>query len=260
MNRYDKIMDKDLIRRRFRKAAATYDDQAAIQRITANRLLNLLDHTVTVNAGDVLEIGCSTGLLTEQFLKRHGRHVRNLYLNDLVEDFRPIVERKIRRYATCVHFLAGDIEEINLPGSLDLILSASTLHWLADLEGLLGNLALHLNTDGLIAFSLYGPDNLREVREITGVGLRYRTVEELRELLADKFTLLAAEDRRETMWFEDPPAVLHHLRETGANALVASGWTRSRLARFTESYRYRFGDGGNIPLTYHPVYLIGRRK
>ncbi len=253
-------LDKDLLRRRFRRAVPTYDDQAGIQRITANRLLNLLDYTIKDRSGTVFEIGCSTGLLTEQLLKRHGSRVSALLLNDLVEEFRSIIKKKISGYLIPFDYLTGDIEEIVLSGSFDLIISSSTFHWIDDLPNLLSKLHCHLNSGGHLAFSLYGPDNLYEIREITGIGLSYRSIEGVQRLVSNNFNLLASEDRREKLWFKDPLEVLHHLRKTGVNALTTVPWNREKLAHFIKTYHELYGTNQGVSLTYHPLYMIAAKK
>jgi malonyl-CoA O-methyltransferase len=62
------------------------------------------------------------------------------------------------------------------------------------------------------------------------------------------------------MWFDSSEAVLRHLRRTGVNGCAASPWTRARLKSFCTSYTARFGMNERVPLTYHPVWLIARKK
>ena len=54
-------MNKELIQKRFTKNLKTYNDNAKIQKIMAEKLLSYLDNNYYNN---ILEIGCGTGLLT----------------------------------------------------------------------------------------------------------------------------------------------------------------------------------------------------
>ena len=252
------IPDKKLIKLRFEQAAATYEQQATVQHLVADRLLALLaDVTPDATPASMLEIGCCTGLLTEKILACYPG-LAHLTLSDLVPAFEPHVCRKIGTRAQSLTFLSGDIEAVNLPARYDLIISSSTLHWVHDLSGLCRRLHGHLNPNGIMAFSLYGVDNLREIRAVTGVGLKYRNLAQLESVVAEKFHILAAEQARETLQFPDPVAVLHHLRATGVNAISQQVWTRKQVNAFVKDYTKRFADGQGVSLTYHPLFIIAR--
>ncbi len=251
------LVDKDLLRQQFRRAAASYERQAVIQQLAAGRLLDLLaEHSVSPPQR-VLEIGCCTGLLTRSLVTRFSG-IRELILNDLVPDFADRLD--LANLGTAVRLLPGDIEELPLPGGLDLVLSASTFHWLHDLDGLLAKLAACLRPGGLLAFSLYGPENLREIRALTGIGLRYRSLAEITVRLSRHFTLLHSSSELVTLRFAQPQDALRHLRQTGVNALSRSSWSRARLEQFCAEYRRCFStDDGGVALSYHPLYFVARR-
>ncbi|GAB4341331.1 MAG: malonyl-ACP O-methyltransferase BioC [Desulfobulbaceae bacterium] len=251
-------VNKDRIQQRFARAAATYDRQAFIQLKMARRLLGLLDEHLSSPPRRLLEIGCCTGLLTEQ-LVRCFPAAETFFVNDLVPAFEETVRRRTGG-APQVRFLPGDIERIDIPADLDLVVSSSTLHWLADLPGFLRRLATRLPAGATFCFSIYGPENLAEVREITSIGLDYRGSGDLRRLVGERFDLLALEEEKAVLFFDDPLALLNHLRETGVNALDAPPWTRSRLEYFRQEYMARFSVGDRVFLTYHPVYCVARRR
>ena len=250
-------LNKERIRQRFTRAAQTYDRQAVIQLRVADRLLTLLKHHDALTPQRVLEIGCCTGLLTNRLVQEFsGLH--ELYVNDLVPDFKPLVANRIAAAVDPV-FLEGDVESMELPYNLDLVISSSTFHWLEDLGSLLRRLAEHLTPRGTLAFSMYSSRNLWELREITGIGLDYYGLDELKKLVAENFTVLACDEEMITFTFQDPLTLLHHLRETGVNALEGSLWNRARLQNFIKEYKARFEDQDQVSLTYHPVYFIARK-
>ncbi len=251
------VVDKDLLCQQFRRAAASYERQAVIQRRTAERLLDLLAQHCVRPPQQVLEIGCCTGLLTRRLVTRFSG-IRELTLNDLVPDFASRLD--LAGLGPAVRLLPGDIETLPLPGSFDLIVSSSTFHWLDDLDRLLAKLTLSLRPGGLLAFSLYGPENLREIRALTGIGLRYRSLAEIAASLRQRFTLLHSGGELETLRFASPQDALRHLRQTGVNALSRSPWSRARLEQFCAEYRRRFSADGGVALSYHPLYFIARRE
>jgi len=251
-------VDKDLLRQQFRRAAASYERQAVIQQRAAERLLDLLAEQSGRPPQRVLEIGCGTGLLTRSLVTRFSS-IRELLLNDLVPDFADRMD--IAGLGPAVLPLPGDIEELPLPGSFDLIVSSSTLHWLHDLDRLLDKLAVSLRPGGLLAFSLYGPENLREIRALTGIGLRCRSLAEIAASLSQRLTLLHSSGEVEMLRFASPQDALRHLRQTGVNALSRSPWSRTRLEQFCAEYRRRFStDDGGVAFSYHPLYLVARRE
>lgn len=69
------------------------------------------------------------------------------------------------------------------------------------------------------------------------------------------------EEEEVTLWFPSPIEVLRHLKETGVTGTEKQMWSRQRLARFTDSYQRQFGTAtGQVPLTYHPIYLILKKE
>jgi malonyl-ACP O-methyltransferase BioC len=254
------IPDKQRIKLRFEQAAATYEQQATVQSRVAVRLLALLEETIAgFDPVDVLEIGCCTGLLTEKTLTRFPG-IDHFTLCDLVASFEERVCRRIGIHAEKITFLAGDIETLPLPDRYDLIISSSTLHWVHDLATLCGKLHQHLYPEGVFAFSLYGDENLREIREITGMGLAYRTLAQLRAVVGERFHILAAEETRETLWYPTPVAVLQHLRATGVNSIGQRAWTRRQISDFAGRYQERFAGERGVRLTYHPLHIVARPR
>ena len=255
------IPDKQRIKLRFEQAAATYEQQATVQSRVATQLLNLLAATVTgFRPADVLEIGCCTGLLTEKTLTRFPG-IDHFTLCDLVASFEQRVCRRIGgTHVEKITFLAGDIETLPLPDRYDLVISSSTLHWVHDLPGLCDKLHRHLYPQGVFAFSLYGKENLREIREIAAVGLAYRSLEQLRTVIGERFQILAAEETRETLWYPTPIAVLQHLRATGVNSIGQRAWTRRQVADFAARYQERFAGEQGVRLTYHPMFIVAQPR
>jgi malonyl-CoA O-methyltransferase len=251
--------DKGLISRRFAQALATYEEQAQVQALVADTLLAYLSEALPeAKPQTALEIGCCTGMLTEK-IAAGLPSLAHLTVCDLVAAFQGCIASKSRGWRQQVTFLAGDIEKVVLPQRYDLILSSSTLHWVHDFPALSCKLARHLNEQGTLAIALYGPDNFMEIREITGSGLRYHSLDELEHILSRHFQVHIARESREQLWFADPLAMLHHLRDTGVNALSSRVWTRGRLAAFAAAYRERFGSDRGVCLTYHPLFFIASK-
>jgi malonyl-ACP O-methyltransferase BioC len=249
--------DKEKIEIHFARAATSYENQAMVQKRIGGKLIGLMEEHMDVFQGRALEIGCCTGMLTSLFLARFPL-TYELHVNDLVSGFAPLFEtldtkRRIR-------FIGGDIESVSLPATYDCIFSSSTFHWLHDVKSCLERLHGHLRPGGLLAFTLYGPKNMSEIRELTGQGLRYHSLADMCRMLAEKYTVYEAAEGMEKLCFAEVRDILDHLRATGVNALTTKGWNRAQLLSFSRRYADRFGTESGIPLTYHPMYFIARPR
>ena len=72
-----------------------------------------------------------------------------------------------------IAWLIGDIEQLTLPQSLDAVISSSALQWMTDLPTLLHRIHDALKPNAYFGFSTFGPDNLTEIKQLTGQGLNY---------------------------------------------------------------------------------------
>lgn len=238
----------------FSRAVETYDEQAVVQRGIARKLQKIISENLDNPPYQVLEIGCCTGFLTRCLVNSFPQ-IKHLHVNDLSDEFLKITTSL--ELAGDIRFLVGDIEKIQLPGRYHLICSSSTFHWFHDLMAVFSKLYNHLLPGGMLAFSLYGPDNLREIRAVSGNGLDYLSLAQVKEgLLKRSFDVVLAKESVQSLVFSDPLAVQEHLRRTGVNALTRSGWSRERQRRFCREYQQHFSTDKGVILTYHPMYLV----
>jgi malonyl-CoA O-methyltransferase len=156
--------------------------------------------------------------------------------------------------------MQGDMEALDFPYPQDLIVSNAVLQWAADPRSLLRRLAGRLRCGGVLAMASFGPSNLREVAQLTGLSLRYWPAENWRAALAESSEVLSASEDTRTLWFSCAHEVLRHLRHTGVNALDSEPWSPARIRRFCRAYEDRFGQDGKVPLTYHPVFIVARKR
>ena len=150
---------------------------------------------------------------------------------------------------------------LDFPEKTDLITSCTTLQWFNDPKEFFARCHRFLSEDGYLAFSTFGTENMREIRTLTGHGLDYLPIEALKELLAPHFETVYAEEEIVSLPFSTPLQVLQHLKETGVTGTEKKVWTRGRLQTFCNSYTEQFRrEDGNVTLTYHPIYIVTRRK
>ncbi|HIT83835.1 MAG TPA: malonyl-ACP O-methyltransferase BioC [Candidatus Avibacteroides faecavium] len=249
-------MDKDLIRRRFARAAETYLSEASVQRDIAARTMRLLRGYTPASAHQrVLEVGCGTGAFTMQYLD--GYAPDRLWLNDLC----PEVERCYDGIRPRPDFIAGDAEIVALPGGLTMVVSCSTFQWFNSQERFFKRCVPLLDDGGWLVFTTFGKSNMHEVSSATGQSLPYRSMDELREALQEDYEVLHCSESIETMLFDTPLDALRHLRRTGVTGTGGQAWTRGDLKTFCARYDGgRRTSDGRVTLTYHPIYFVTRKK
>ena len=163
---------------------------------------------------------------------------------------------------TELNYIIGDAENMALPQNLDLIISSSVLQWLENpLDFINGNCIKSLNRGGIMAFSIFGPENLYEVSSLTDIALEYLPLECLCKELCRNFNLIAVKEEKIILGFTSPRDVLLHLKATGVNGVGEYRWSKGSLHNFLSAYseKYRLGDG-KVHLTYHPYYMILQKR
>lgn len=250
-------INKEEVKQRFKRSMSSYEANARVQKIVVERLEGMIVSATGNYPGKILEIGCGTGLLTTRLRWNFPDAV--LYLNDLVRDLCYHAAGKNHVARECC--FPGDVEKISFPLRFDLIASASTFQWFTTPGETFRNLSRCLEDDGLMVFSTFGKDNLREIRLTTGGGLYYRCKEEMEELLSSYFEIEQMAEEFHVLEFNSPLDVLQHLKRTGVNV---SGnptiWTKGRVDTFINDYNARFAIEGKVSLTYHPLYFVCRKR
>ena len=112
-----------------------------------------------------------------------------------------------------------------------------------------------------MGFSTFGENNLIEIKKLTGQGLNYYSSEVLKQKLEESgFEIVFIEEEQKHLYFDHPKSVLQHLKATGVTATAKSHrWTKQSLQQFYSDYQ-QFYDEQGFRLTYHPIYVIARRK
>lgn len=246
-------INKALVAQRFAKAGQSYVEHAVIQKQISAQLFEYLKVYCPQSLASVLEIGCGSGNLTHLFQSHF--QVEQLFLNDLYDD----VEQHFSSVDK-INWLIGDIEQLELPSGLDAVISSSALQWMIDLPALLQRIHSALKPNAYFCFSTFGPDNLTEIKQLTGQGLNYADLDSLQQQLEQQsFEVLFIQQDHKQRYFDHPKSILQHLKATGVTATAKSHrWTKQSLQQFYLDYE-QFYDEQGFHLTYHPIYVIARR-
>jgi len=206
------------------------------------KLLSYLDKK---EFGQILEIGCGTGLLTEYA-------AQNIKFDSYTAiDIVPDCENYIRKLDERIKFVCADAEKVSGKQKYDLILSNAAFQWFEKPDNIIKNLILKLNANGILLFTTFGTNNCKEIYEVTGKTLDYYSPNKIKELTKDCSAIINEETL--VLKFKTPLDVLKHLKLTGVNAIESTGWTKSNLIEFEEKY---LDICTNYPqLTYNPLYI-----
>lgn len=250
-------MNKKAVRDGFTGCYGTYTTEAVVQQDIALHLTALLDKHILEKPKQAVEVGCGSGFLTEQLLERFP--TASWLLNDIAPSSNDYVMAVAQQnQALDATFELGDAEVMEFSKGIDLFASSSAVQWFTDLEGFLKRLSEAMNEGGTIAISTFGPNNLTEVRELTGNGLPYLSLEEFRTAVGRYFDIVECTEEQTVIYFDEPVEVLRHIKQTGVNGAFRQCWTKGKLTRFAEGYQKFHSDKG-YSLTYHPMYVVARK-
>lgn len=161
-------LDKRQVRRSFGRAAATYDQAAVLQREVGTRALERLD-LVRISPTVILDAGCGTGFAAPALLRRFpGATVLGL---DLALPMLQAARLRVPRWrnwlgAARQRLVCGDNERLPLrAGAVGMLWSNLAFQWANDLPRVFSECLRVLQPGGLLTFTTFGPDTLKELRQ-----------------------------------------------------------------------------------------------
>lgn len=245
------MINKLLIKKRFEKSLETYDENAVVQKAMALRLIELLNKNAFEN---IFEFGTGSGLLTKEIAEK--LTFEKLFLNDIVKKS----EEYAKKYTADFEFISGDVEKIDFPKEIDLIISNASIQWLKDFDKFLVKISNSLNNDGIFAFTTFGIENFEEIQHIFGICLEYMPISHLKEKIKEHFEILHLEEIKAELEFKTPKDILKHMQSTGVNCLSVKNFCKSSFLGFDREYKKLFSTQNGVKLTYHPIYVVAKKK
>jgi len=236
-----KVKARD-VRRRFDRAAATFDAADFVHRHAAKGLYERMS-PMLVNVTRILDAGAATGTAGRELARRYrGSHV--ISLDHSLEMLKEA--KKGRSRFARVSELQADVTALPLQaGSIDLVFANMLLPWIGDI-GDVGRLFREINgvlrKDGLFVFSALGPDSLRELRQAWAEVDSDEHVNAFMDMHDVGDALIRAGMREPvldvdylTVTYRDPDALLGDLTLAGArNSLTARRRTLTGKQRFED--------------------------
>ena len=237
------------VKKQFEKSMADYDKNAVVQEIMATKMVTNLSK-ISTNFENILEIGTGTGLLTKHILKNC--KCQRYCGNDIVEKSKVYLKKIIPD----ADFICGNAIKVKFERKFDLIISNAVFQWFENTEKLFATLKSNMKNGGLLAFSTFSPDNFREITELTGLSLKYKSENELVEILkSNGFEVLYDKEFEEQLEFNSPLELLAHMKKTGVNSLSDKTWTVKHIKTFCDEYSKKYQKQ---ILTYSPIIIIAR--
>ena len=251
-------VNKELLYKRFSSAAKTYDTHAIVQKHMAEVLVNMAQKHIPENQTNMMELGCGTGLLTNQITRKYT--AEHYWANDLVGEMEPNIKQIVESNSNAgLAFLQGDAQTVSPPATQDVFWSGATIQWIEDLDSFFARISTLLNAQGYFALSSFDVDNFMEIKTITGKGIDYKSIKDVLVSASTHFKILDYKSWHQKMWFNHPTDVLKHMRYTGVNAVSSTKWGKKDLLDFCNDYKM-FCSNNKYPLTYNPFVLILQKK
>lgn len=261
MSNPDYSINKSLMQRAFGSAARSYDDVAVLQREVGERMCERLQILKQVPAC-ILDLGAGTG---KQTLALHRMYKKAHVVSMDIALPMVMQARRHKPWFSPLSFVCADAERLPLAdASLDMVYSNLTLQWVDDLDVIFAELRRVLKPDGVLMFSTFGPDTLKELRSSWASvddAVHVNAFIDMHDigdaLLRAGFAEPVMDVEHFTLTYTSTHTLMQDLKRLGAHnvtqgrrrTLTAPGRMRAMQQAY-EAYR----DAGVLPASYEVVY------
>lgn len=263
------FIDPRQVRRSFARAAAGYDAVAVLQREIASRMLERLDY-VKIDPRCVVDLGCGTGASLTALGERYPK--ARIIGIDSSEAMLRVGNRQRSRLRWMLPFLRGpksasllaaDAQSLPLKnGAAALIWSNLMLHWLVDPLAAFREMHRALEVGGLLMFSTFGPDTLKELRACFSDGYehtqRFADMHDYGDMLVEcGFSDPVMDVERLTMTYPSLDVLFSELRRNGSTCAMVQR-RRGLMGRHVwktacDAYE-ELRVEGRLPVTFEVVH------
>lgn len=256
------MLDKNITRMHFERAANSYDGAAVLQREIAKRMGQRLDY-IKQQPKRVLDVGCGTGYITNDLLKRYSK--ADIVALDLAHG----MARKTQQQGSWLRkpkSICADAELLPFKeDSFDFVISSLMLQWSNDLNKVFTGFHHVLAPNGLLLFSTFGPETLTEIKQSwSKIDNRPHTSDfaDMHEigdaLLQSGFIDPVTDMEMITMTYANVRQLMRDIKQIGASN-TDSGRSKglmgkSKLKAFEMAYEQFKTDEGLYPASWEIIY------
>ena len=263
------FIDARQVRRGFTRAAFGYDAVAVLQREIAFRMLERLDY-VKIDPRCVVDLGCGTGASLTALGERYAQS--QVIGIDVSEAMLRVGNRQRSRLRWMLPFLRGpksalllaaDAHALPLKNDLaDLVWSNLMLHWLVDPLLAFREINRALKVGGLLMFSTFGPDTLKELRGCFTDGYehtqRFADMHDYGDMLLEcGFSDPVMDVERLTMTYPSLDTLFAELRQNGSTCAMLErrrGLMGRRAWKDACDAYEKLRVDGRLPVTFEVIH------
>lgn len=255
------MLDRQRVQAGFHRAAADYDAVAVVQAEVRRRLLERLE-LFRIAPRRILDAGCGTGHGARGLLERYRR--ASLVALDIAPGMLGAARRR-RPWLRRLDPVCADAAALPLAdASVDLVYSNLMLQWCNEPDRVFAEFRRVLRPNGLLLFTTFGPDTLKELRAAWRAADGHTHVSRFIDMHDLGDALLRAgldapvmDVEHLTLTYPDARGLMRDLKAMGArNATEGRGrglTGRRRLAAVEAHYETLRRDG-RLPATWEIVY------
>ena len=256
------------VRQQFDARAARFGESAALPREVGRRLVERLQY-IRLAPQRILDVGCGAGETRAPLLVQYpradwiGLDISERMLKAAAGGMRERAGRWLRGQAS--HRIAGDGGRMPFADqSADLVFSNLMLHWHPEPHTVFPEWKRVLKTDGLLMFSCFGPDTLKELRAAVAAALpdfRAMPFVDMHDfgdmMVASGFATPVMDAELLTLTYASPQDLLREVRALGGNPRddraqsLPSGRQARQMLSALDAQR---ADDGRIRLTFEVAY------
>ncbi|MFK5914188.1 MAG: malonyl-ACP O-methyltransferase BioC [Woeseiaceae bacterium] len=259
------VIDKTAMRASFEKAATSYDAAGVLQKEVATRLVERMDY-MSMKPLQVLDAGTGTGFVSQLIAEKYPK--AKITALDLAFNMLQQAKQKRsfkQRWNKQFNYINAEVENIPLAdASVDLIISGLTLQWCQDLPKVFKEFRRVLAPNGLLLFSTFGPDTLKELRQ------SWAEVDDVPHvnafidmhlvgdaLMQSGFLDPVMDMEMITVTYNDVKTVMQDLKQIGAHNVMQGRshhmTGKTKLQNMIQAYE-QFRADGVLPVSHEIVY------
>jgi len=262
------MLNKARIRTDFSNAANSYDAAALVQQEICERALERLQ-MLKLQPKIILDIGSGTGKSIR------GLQTRYPQSQVIAMD----IAMQMLLHAHQKQSICCDAEYLSIAdNSIDLVFSTSTFQWCENLNQVLMECSRVLKDDGVLVFTTFGPDTLKELRQ------SWRQVDENNHvhefidmhhigdlLLANHYADPVVDMELITLEYQQARQLLRDLKDTGSrgkfaasqgldNGFASGLMGKNKFQQFESAYESYRQENGLLPASYEVIYGYARKS